>query len=157
MASFNRVILAGNLTRDPEIKTASSGRKVADLRLAVSETYRDKQTQEKKEITCFVDVAVWGNQADVCQQYLAKGSNVLIEGRLQYDEWKNDKGETRSKLRVRADRVQFLGSPQRKAEAMDGPQGGAPVQRPAATSVASESAPDADFGAASGDDDDLPF
>jgi len=133
MASFNKVILMGNLTRDPELKQTPSGSKVAELRLAVSETWRDKSGQSK-EVTCFVDVVVWEKLAELCQQYLAKGRSVLVEGRLQMDEWKNQQGEPRSKLRVRADTVKFLGSPQKTTEAHDDPQGGSAA--PAAPSAA---------------------
>ena len=117
MASFNKVILMGNLTRDPELKTAPSGSKVADLGLAVSESWRDKTTGENREVVCFVDVTVWNRLAELCQQYLKKGSPVLVEGRLQMDEWKNQQGEKRSKLRVRADTVKFLGTPQKRDDA----------------------------------------
>ncbi|MDD4102166.1 MAG: single-stranded DNA-binding protein [Kiritimatiellae bacterium] len=117
MASFNKVILMGNLTRDPELKTAPSGSKVADLGLAVSENWRDKNTGENREVVCFVDVTVWNRLAELCHQYLRKGSPVLVEGRLQMDEWKNPQGEKRSKLRVRADTVKFVGpSPKRDAQ-----------------------------------------
>ncbi len=109
MASFNKVILMGNLTRDPDLKTAPSGSKVADLGLAVSENWRDKNTGENREIVCFVDVTVWNRLAELCHQYLKKGSPVLVEGRLQLDEWKNPQGEKRSKLRVRADTIKFVG------------------------------------------------
>lgn len=109
MANFNRVILMGNLTRDPELRTTPSGVSVADLRLAVNETFRNKSTNEKVEKTCFVDVAVWDQAAEICRQYLVKGSPLLLEGRLQYDEWKSPQGETRSKLLVRADRIQLIG------------------------------------------------
>lgn len=107
-ASYNRVILMGNLTRDPELKHAPSGSAVTDFRLAISETRRDRQTNQPKEVVCFVDVTVWDRQAETCKQYLTKGSAVLVDGRLHYDEWKTAQGEARSKLRVRADRVQFM-------------------------------------------------
>ncbi len=110
MPSFNRVILMGNLTRDPEVRYTNSGVPVATLRLAVSETFRRKETNEKVEKTCFVDVQVWQRQAETCQQYLSKGRPVLVEGRLELDEWETPQGEKRSRLRVRADRVQFLGT-----------------------------------------------
>ena len=106
--SFNRVILVGNLCRDPEVKQAPSGTPVCDLRLAVNESYKT-QTGDLHESVHYVDVTVWDRTATNCQTYLRKGSQVLVEGRLQYDEWKTPQGETRSKLRVRADRVQFLG------------------------------------------------
>jgi len=106
--SYNRVILIGNLCRDPEVKQAPSGTPVCDLRLAVNESYKT-QTGEIHDSVHYVDVTVWDRAATNCQTYLRKGSQILVEGRLQYDEWKNPQGETRSKLRVRADRVQFLG------------------------------------------------
>lgn len=108
MASFNRVVLLGNLTKDPELKKAPSGVSVARLRLAVNETVRDRQSGQPKEVACFVDIAVWDRQADSCGQYLKRGSQVLVEGRLVYEEWKNAQGEQRNRLSVRADRVQFL-------------------------------------------------
>jgi len=108
MASYNRVILIGNLCRDPELKQAPSGTPLCDLRLAVNESYRT-QSGELHESVHFVDVTVWDRAATNCQTYLKKGSSILVEGRLQYDEWKTPQNETRSKLRVRADRVQFLG------------------------------------------------
>ena len=138
MASFNKVILMGNLTRDPEVRQAPSGAKVADLGLAVSETWRDKATGQSKEVTCFVDVVVWDKLAELCQQYLAKGRPVLVEGRLQMDEWKNQQGEKRSKLRVRADTVKFLGSPQKRDGQEAVPQGSAP--RAAAPAAAASAA-----------------
>jgi len=113
-------MLIGNLTRDPEVKTIPSGVSVADLRLAVNDDYKDKNGQMVKR-TCYVDVVVWDKQAETCKKYLAKGSTVYVEGRLQLDEWTTTEGQKRSKLRVRADRVQFLGSPKGA--------GGAPVAR----------------------------
>ena len=159
MASFNKVILMGNLTRDPELRQAPSGAKVADLGLAVSETWRDKSGQSK-EVTCFVDVVVWDKLAELCQQYLVKGRPVLVEGRLQMDEWKNQQGEKRSKLRVRADTVKFLGSPQKRDEAAPG---GAHAAAAPATAAAQHAAPaaDAHFADEAGDlardEEHLPF
>jgi single-strand DNA-binding protein len=127
MASFNKVILVGNLTRDPEVRFLGDGTAVADLGLAVNETFRNK-AGELVEQTCFVDVVVWARQAETCGKYLSKGSPALIEGRLQLDQWTTKEGEKRSKLRVRADRVQFLGAPQRGTEFSDG--GGAPAGGP---------------------------
>ncbi|MEI8353489.1 MAG: single-stranded DNA-binding protein [Lentisphaerota bacterium] len=157
MASFNKVILMGNLTRDPEIKQAPSGNSVADFRLAVSERYRDKQTGETKEVTCYVDVAAWGRQAEVCQQYLAKGRSVLVEGRLQYDEWKTKEGENRSKLRVRADNIRFL-SPSPGAREAAGASAGNPAPAASSTPAASHAKPTDDVPPEpAGDTDDLPF
>ncbi|MDE0839262.1 MAG: single-stranded DNA-binding protein [Kiritimatiellae bacterium] len=119
MASLNRVLLIGNLTRDPEVRYIPSGTAVAELGLAVNESFRNKEGQEV-ESTVFVDVVVWARQAETCAEYLSKGSPVFIEGRLQLDQWESKEGEKRSKIRVRADRVQFLGSPRRGAEFADG-------------------------------------
>ncbi len=110
MSGYNRVILMGNLCRDPELRKTPGGLSVVELRLAVNETFRNRTTNERVEKTCFVDVVVWHQQAEVCSQYLSKGRAVLVEGRLQYDEWKNQQGETRNRLRVQADRVRFIGS-----------------------------------------------
>ena len=134
MASFNKVILAGNLTRDPEIRSAG-GTKVADLRLAISETWRDKASGQPKEVTCFVDVVAWDKQADFCQQYFSKGKGMLVEGRLQMDEWTDKQtSEKRSKLRVRADRILFWGTaPRQDGEA---PRAAAPAAAASAAAPA---------------------
>ncbi len=109
MASLNRVLLIGNLTRDPELRYTPSGTPVADLRLAVNSMFRDQAGQRKEE-TCFVTIVVWSRQAEICQQYLKKGRSIFVEGRLIYRSWEAE-GKTRSTMEVRADRVQFLGSP----------------------------------------------
>ncbi|MDR1191787.1 MAG: single-stranded DNA-binding protein [Verrucomicrobiales bacterium] len=108
MASLNKVFLIGNLTRDPEIRHTPKGTAVGDLRLAVSMMYRTQDGSDKEEV-CFVDIVVWGRQAETCKDYLTKGSPVFVEGRLQFDQWETQQGEKRSRLRVCADRVQFLG------------------------------------------------
>jgi single-strand DNA-binding protein len=109
MAELNRVFLIGRLTRDPQSKQVG-GTTLATLGLATSKTYYDKQDQ-KKEATLFVDIDVWGKQADACLQYLSKGSAVHIEGELEFRTWDDGKtGEKRSKVSVKADRVQFLDS-----------------------------------------------
>ena len=159
-ASFNRVILMGNLTRDPELKQAPSGSSVVDLRLAVSEQYRDKQTGAAKEVTCFVDVVAWNRLAELCQQYLVKGRAILVEGRLQYDEWKTKEGEARNKLRVRADIIRFLGPPPTREPAAGTPGAAAPPAAGTAAPpeevppVAVEEVPQDE---PADDDDDLPF
>lgn len=106
MASFNKVILMGNLTRDPELRYTPSGSAVANFGLAVNRRY--KQDDELKEDTCFVDIAVFGRQAENCSEYLSKGSLVLIDGRLNYRKWESEDGQTRSKLDVVANNVQFM-------------------------------------------------
>src|SRR5687768_16676489 len=108
MASYNRVILMGNLTRDVEIKYLQSGMAVADLGLAVNER-RKNQSGEWVEDTVFVDVTMWGRTAEVAGEYLTKGSPVLIEGRLKYETWEKD-GQKRSKLSVTCDRMQMVGT-----------------------------------------------
>jgi single-strand DNA-binding protein len=108
MGTMNRVFLMGNLTRDPELRKTPSGIAVSDLGLAVNEKYRNK-SGEMVESVCFADIVVWGRQAETCGQFLAKGAPIIVEGRLQLDQWKTNAGEKRSRLRVRADRVQFLG------------------------------------------------
>lgn len=117
MPSLNRVILVGNLTRDPELKNIPSGACVADMGLAINERFTTKDG-EKKDQTCFVDIVVWGRQAETCGEYLHKGSSVLIEGKLKYDQWEKD-GQKRNKLRVQADRVVFLDSRENRAEEPD--------------------------------------
>lgn len=156
MASFNKVILMGNLTRDPELKSAPSGSKVSELGLAVSERWQDKSSGEPRETVCFVDVTVWNRLAELCHQYLRKGSPVLVEGRLQMDEWKNQQGERRTKLRVRANVVKFIGpAPKREQEPDTSAQARGVEGSPQIPDQ------DADFvdSAADGsiDDEDLPF
>jgi single-strand DNA-binding protein len=106
MANFNKVILMGNLTRDPELRYTPSGSAVANFGLAVNRRY--KQDDELKEDTCFVDIAVFGRQAENCSEYLSKGSLVLIDGRLNYRKWETEDGQNRSKLDVVANNVQFM-------------------------------------------------
>ncbi len=110
MASFNRVILMGNLTRDPEHKQLSSGQAVCRLGLASNRQFKNKQTGSMVQEVCFVDVDVWGAQAESCRQYLAKGRPVLVEGRLKLDSWQEQDGTKRSKHTIVADRVTFLGT-----------------------------------------------
>lgn len=111
MASFNKVILVGNLTRDPQVKYTTGGTAVAELGLAVSRQWFDKQTNSKKEETTFVDVTLWGRTAEVAGEYLAKGRPVLIEGRLQLDTWEDrETKQKRSKLRVVGENMTMLGS-----------------------------------------------
>jgi single-strand DNA-binding protein len=165
MASLNRVFLMGNLTRDPEVRYTPSKEAVGDLQLAVNRRYKGKDGQDHDEV-CYVGVVVWGRQAETCRDYLHKGSPILVEGSLQLDQWEKD-GQKQSRLRVRAIRVQFLGSP-RGAEFRDGggAEGAPPRREEAPTrsrgsqvqerrdeSVPEEPAVPND----SGDDDNLPF
>ncbi|MBX3443076.1 MAG: single-stranded DNA-binding protein [Planctomyces sp.] len=119
MANFNKVILVGNLTRDPEVKYTTGGTAVAELGLAVNRQWFDQKSSERKEETTFVDVTLWGRQAEVAGEYLSKGRSVLIEGRLQLDQWEDKQsGQKRSKLRVVCENMQMLGG------RGDGPPGG---------------------------------
>lgn len=109
MANLNKVLLIGNLTRNPELKYTPSGSAVCDFGIATNRTYTSNN--EKKEEVCFVDISVWGKQAESCSQYLQKGSPVFIEGRLKLDQWLDkDTQKQRSRLTVVAERVQFLSS-----------------------------------------------
>lgn len=108
MASFNRVILLGNVTRDIEVKYLQSGMAVTEIGLAVNDR-RKNQAGEWVEETTFVDVTLWGRTAEVAGEYLSKGSPVLIEGRLKLDQWEKD-GQKHSKLRVTGERMQMVGS-----------------------------------------------
>jgi single-strand DNA-binding protein len=110
MASYNKVLLMGNLTKDPELRYTPQGTAVANLRLAVNRKYRSKD-QELKEEVCFITAVVWNKQAETCNQYLHKGSSVFVEGRLQSRSWEDNTGAKRSVIEVRAERVQFMGSP----------------------------------------------
>lgn len=111
MASYNRVVILGNLTRDPQVKYTTGGTAVAEIGLAVSRQWFDKQANEKKEETTFVDITLWGRLAEIAGEYLAKGRPVLIEGRLQLDTWDDkDTGKKRQKLRVVGETMTMLGS-----------------------------------------------
>lgn len=108
MASLNKVFLIGNLTRDPEIRYLPSGAAVCEFGLAMNRRFTTSSGQDKDE-TCFVDIVVWGKQAESCSKYLHKGSCSFFEGRLQMDQWQDrETGKTRSKLKIIAERVQFL-------------------------------------------------
>ena len=108
MASFNRVIIMGNLTRDPDYKQLASGQSVCRLGLASNRQFKNRQTGMMVQEVCFVDIDVWGPQADSCNQYLQKGRPILVEGRLKLDSWIDNEGQKRSKHSIVADRVTFL-------------------------------------------------
>lgn len=110
MASYNRVILVGNLTRDPQVRYTQGGTAVSEIGLAVNRQWFDKQSNSRREETTFVDVTLWGRQAEVAGEYLSKGRSVLIEGRLQLDTWDDkESGQKRSKLRVVGESMTMLG------------------------------------------------
>lgn len=111
MASFNRVLLLGNVTRDIEVKHTQSGSAVCEIGLAVNRQWFDKATNQKKEEVTFVDVTLWGRQAEIAGEYLSKGKPVFIEGRLQLETWDDKQtGQKRSKLKVIGETLQLLGS-----------------------------------------------
>lgn len=110
MASYNRIIIVGNLTRDPDYKQLSTGAAVCRLGLASNRQYKNRQSGSVTQEVCYIDVDVWGPQAETCRQYLAKGRPVLVEGRLKLDSWQDAEGQNRSKHSIVAERVVFLGS-----------------------------------------------
>lgn len=119
MASLNKVFLLGNLTREPDLRGFPNGQSVCDLRIAVSRRFTSNG-QEQEE-TCFVDVVVWGKAANNCHQYLSKGSQVMVEGRLQLDTWEDrNGGGQRSRLRVVAENIQFMSRRRDDANAAGG-------------------------------------
>jgi single-strand DNA-binding protein len=138
MASFNRALLMGNLTRDPELRYLPNGSAVVNMSMAMNRTYKS-QTGEMKEEVTYVRVVVWGKQAEACAEYLSKGSPVFVEGRLQSRQWETEDGQKRSVLEVVADRVQFLG---RKRGGDEAP---AAADEPAAASAPAASEDDIPF------------
>jgi len=122
-ASLNRVFLMGNITRDPELRYVPSGTAVTTFDLAVNRVYMT-QSGEKKEDTSFIRIVVWGRRAEVCAEYLAKGSPVFVEGRLRSRSWETQDGQKRSTIEVIANNVQFLRSQAtKKAARPASPQG----------------------------------
>ncbi|MBY0109797.1 MAG: single-stranded DNA-binding protein [Candidatus Babeliaceae bacterium] len=112
MAGYNKVVMVGNLTRDPELKQVGAAN-VCRMSLASNRQYKNRQTGAIVQEVCYIDIVVWGPQADNCAQYLQKGRPVLIEGRLKFDSWKDaTDGKMRSKHSVVADNVVFLGNGQ---------------------------------------------
>lgn len=109
MANLNKVMLIGNLTRDPDLKYTAGNQAVCELGLAVNRRYKTKEGEDREETT-FVDCEAWGKQAEILKQYLSKGRPVFIEGRLKLDQWEDKDGGKRSKMRVVIENFQFLGS-----------------------------------------------
>jgi single-strand DNA-binding protein len=155
MANLNRVLLIGNLTRDPETRYTPKGTAVTDIALAVNRQWKDDSGEKKEEVT-FVDVTLWGRQAEIAQEYLRKGRPVFIEGRLQLDTWDDKQsGQKRSRLRVVAENIQLLGS--RENEGGGGSVAHAPAPRPAAhpaPAAKPQPKPDPDLDS---EPDDIPF
>jgi single-strand DNA-binding protein len=153
MANFNKVILAGNLTRDPELRYTPKGLAIAKIGLAINRNWTS-ETGEKKEEVTFIDVDAFGKQAETIGQYLKKGRPILIEGRLRLDQWDDKQtGQKRSKLGVVLEGFQFLDSGNRQegaAEAPRRPAAAAPAGTPAAAAPSEPDAPPAE-------EDDVPF
>jgi single-strand DNA-binding protein len=155
MASLNRVLLIGNLTRDPEIRYTPKGTPVVEIGLAVNRFVGGGEESERREETTFVDVTLWNRQAELAEQYLKKGRSVFIEGRLQLDTWDDKQtGQKRSKLRVVGENIQFLGT---RADAEGGASTSStppPPRRPTAPPPPREKPHDPDLDA---EPDDIPF
>jgi single-strand DNA-binding protein len=115
MANVNLVVLAGGVTKDPELKYTPTGQAVCDLTMAINRRFTD-QRGEKREETCFVDITIWGRQAENVASYIRKGRRILVEGRLVQDRWEGPNGQKRSRIRVSAYRVQFLDRISKEAE-----------------------------------------
>jgi single-strand DNA-binding protein len=161
MANLNKVMLIGNLTRDPELRHTPSGKTVSEIGLAINRTWTNDQGQKQEETT-FVDVTLWGRQAEVVQQYVTKGSPIYIEGRLQLDSWDDkETGKKRSKLRVIAENFQFLSGKPGTPGAGNGsggyserpPQSSSAPQQRSGPPQGASAAPADDFQ----EDDDIPF
>jgi len=158
MANLNKVMLIGNLTRDPELRYTPKGTAVADIALAINRVWNNDQGQKQEETT-FVDITLWGRQAELAQQYLSKGRGVYIEGRLQMDTWDDkETGKKRSKLKVIGETLQFMPDGKGNAGGGGGGQSGpqqssrAP-QQSAGPPQGASAAPADDFQ----EDDDIPF
>jgi single-strand DNA-binding protein len=152
MASFNKVILLGNLTRDPEVRYTPKGTAVTELGMAVNRVYT-AENGEKREETTFVDVTLWGRTAEIAGEYLKKGRPVLIEGRLQLDTWDDKQsGQKRSKLKVVGEGLQLIGSrPGGSGGGGGGDDEGSSAPR------ASKAAPPPKAAPSGPDDDEIPF
>ena len=152
MASFNKVILLGNLTRDPEVRYTPKGTAVTELGMAVNRVYT-AENGEKREETTFVDVTLWGRTAEIAGEYLKKGRPVLIEGRLQLDTWDDKQsGQKRSKLKVVGEGLQLIGS-----RPGGGGGGGGGDEEGSTAPRASKAAPPTKAAPSGPDDDEIPF
>lgn len=150
MANLNKVMLIGNVTRDPELRYIGSGTAVLDLGLAVNRRSKGQNGEFKEEVT-FVTVTIWGKTAENCAEYLSKGRPVFIEGHMRNDNWEDKKtGEKRSKLAIVAENVQFLG--QRGERTERGERGTEPTERPARGQQAPPPHEETELS-----DDDIPF
>jgi len=157
MASYNKVILLGNLTRDPELRYTPKGQAVARLGLAVNRSYKLESGETREEVT-FVDIDAWGKQAELISQYLRKGNPLFVEGRLKLDQW-DDKtsGQKRSTLRVVMENFQFIGGRAEGGSSSRGPSASAPPPSPSAPASAPSQSAEAGPDGAPPEEDDVPF
>lgn len=154
MASFNKVILIGNLTRDPEMRVTPNGHTICKLGLAVSRAYSTRDGDRREETT-FVDIDAFGKQAEVISKYMRKGRPIMVEGRLKLDQWESNDGQKRSKLGVILENFQFLGGRDENAGG-GGYEQSSPPQRSSAESV--EPSATSDFSSSDDTlDEDVPF
>ncbi|MBN1341177.1 MAG: single-stranded DNA-binding protein [Phycisphaerae bacterium] len=157
MANYNRVILMGNLTRDPQLTYTPSNTPVAEFGLAVNRKWRTPDGQDREE-TCFVDCSLYGRSAETFNQYMSKGKPVLVEGRLKLNQWETPEGQKRSKLSVVAERFQFVGGRSGGGDYGGGQQQPPRPQRQAAPAQqANQAPPSYDDEVPPPSDDDIPF
>lgn len=128
MANFNKVILAGNLTRDPQLSYLPSNTPVCEFGMAINRRWKS-QTGEQREDVCYVDCQAYGRSAEIINQYMSKGKGLMLEGRLKYDQWEGKDGEKKSRLRVVVETFQFLGGP--AGDSNRGPRPAGRVPEPA--------------------------
>ena len=164
MGNFNKVLLMGNLTRDPEVRYTPKGTAITTIGLAVNRNWTTDSGEKKEEVT-FIDIEVWGKQAETIGQYMSKGRPLFVEGRLRFDQWDDkESGQKRSKLKVVCESFQFIGAPRQGAEFKEGAPPAERAERPqrsrpaAAPAAAPAPAPAEDAPAESaGGEDNIPF
>lgn len=154
MANYNRVILMGNLTRDPQLRYLPSNTPVCEFGMAINRRYRSQDGNQREE-TCFVDITAFGRQAENINQYMAKGRPILVEGRLRYESWTSQDGQRRSKLVVVAENSQFIGGRSGDSGGSSSNQGGHSRNQSPAAEQSSGHTYDPDSGPPS--DDNIPF
>jgi single-strand DNA-binding protein len=140
MASLNKVFLVGNLTRDPEMRFTPGGAAVTEFGMAINRFWKSQDGEQKKD-TCFLDVTVWGKQAEMCAEHLKKGRQIFLEGRLVYDEWKGKDGQKRNKIKIVAERVQFMDRFQQKGDGAPATETAGAMPEAEMPDVSSEPAP----------------
>jgi single-strand DNA-binding protein len=148
MASFNKVILLGNLTRDPELRYTPQGAAVCEFALALNSVYTNKQTGQKVEEVSYIDLVAWGKTGETIAEYMKKGRQIMVEGRLKQDRWDSQDGKKMSKVRVTVESFTFVG-------ARPGGEGGGPAPKGGGGAAPSSGGPD--DGPPPGAEEDIPF